>query len=267
MANEKNNCPINGSKLQDFSTPKKIFIYGSCVSRDALEYAEDGQFSIVEYVARSSLVSSFEEKSFLQKGNQNSLLNDVDFSLIPNNFCRRCVKYDIAKELPNLLREQQFDVLLVDFIAERHDLWKTEHGFVTISWELMQTGIKIPDQEILKSNDLYKLELWKNAWDRFIAFLHAHHLFDKLVINRVYWTAKLSDGRCFTAGDEYEIIINNIILEHMYNYAYKNGVKFINYDDKILLADVNHKWGLCPRHYTKDMYEHTIYCLKNLFKL
>ena len=41
---------------------KRVFIYGSCASRDAFELDIDGQFEVIDYYARSSIASAFSDK-------------------------------------------------------------------------------------------------------------------------------------------------------------------------------------------------------------
>ena len=94
-----------------------IFIYGSCVSRDAFNFAEEGDFQIVDYYARSSLVSALAPP-----------LSPAMYPLekITSNFRRRSVERDISKTLLHALAQKSYHILLIDFVDERLHLVKVK---------------------------------------------------------------------------------------------------------------------------------------------
>ena len=110
----------------------KILIFGSCVSRDILNYPQaKAQFMLVDYYARSSIASlgamSIEMPSEVQN--------------IGSKFQRRMIERDIRKDFLKDLARLQFDVLLIDLIDERFNLYVEPDGRVcTLSSELVSSG-------------------------------------------------------------------------------------------------------------------------------
>src|SRR5262245_36139340 len=115
--------------------PTRILIYGSCVSRDILNYQRDKkQLVLVDYYARSSIASlgaqPIEMPSAVQK--------------ITSNFQRRMVERDIRKDFLNNLADLRFDLLLIDLIDERFNLYVKQQGRVcTLSNELLSSGFPV----------------------------------------------------------------------------------------------------------------------------
>lgn len=107
---------------------KKVFILGSCVSRDAFALEESKeQYSVVNYIARTSFASSFHSQKTI----------NVDTSTIPSIFQKRMVENDLFKLTENAIKNTEFDILLVDLIDERFRLFISEDGEIfTISSEL-----------------------------------------------------------------------------------------------------------------------------------
>lgn len=93
----------------------RLFIYGSCVSRDALEFQQDGP-ELVKYVARTSLAVQQSAPKVLT-----SLLERI-----PSPFQREMMMIDMQKSLFQLLESEQYDVLLLDFIDERFGIAQFE---------------------------------------------------------------------------------------------------------------------------------------------
>lgn len=89
----------------------RLFIYGSCVSRDMLEY-QQAEVTLVKYIARSSLAAQLSVP----------FKNEAILDRLPSKFQREMLQVDMEKTLFKQLQQSDFDVLLLDFIDERFSI-------------------------------------------------------------------------------------------------------------------------------------------------
>lgn len=226
----------------------KLMIFGSCVSRDTLRFDDHGKIELVDYYARSSLVSLFSPPP------PPEVLNNDALNRICSSFQRRVVRRDMEKSF--LVHGKKFDVLLMDFIDERFSLCCYGKSYVTYSTEYRK-ALGEEKVRLLGAFSDRKLELWYQAFDRFCEMLDCP---DVLKINKVYWTNRLSNGELIDRVPLERIERANSILDEMYRYAeQKLGDScFINYDPELLFCDIDHKWGVSPFHYNEGLYRETL---------
>ena len=237
-------CDIFGLKGET-SPPKdtaKIFIWGSCVSRDPFEMESD--MEVVDYRARSSLGSAFADTPADWEG-------CIDVGQLSSPFQRRMVTSDVTKSLRKDLRQTGYDALVLDFIDDRMNTIDLNGSVVTDSPELAATGFTAPAET--------KHEPWSDSgWALRRAGIEALlGVVDpaRIVINRVYW-ATVDD-----AGEPFEharwIAKNNAFLRQLYAiFEEVPGVRFIDYPEELLLAASEHHWGRQPYHYAEAVNRH-----------
>lgn len=219
----------------------RIFIYGSCVSRDAFGGADGPE--LVEYVSRSAMGSAF-----------SAPLGDipsVDLSLNPSAFQRRMVTYDHEKSLARLLGEASFDILLLDFIDERLPIVRMNGSYITYSPEVQRCGF-VPDSEdlVIAGSDEY-YGLFRKGFELLLQTVDA----DRIYVSRAYW-ASIDDGGN-ALGDQ-SVEFHNHVLDRLYDIvASYPGVRFIEYSKDHVIGDSLHKWGPSPFHYVSDFYDQT----------
>ncbi len=233
----------------------KIAILGSCVSRDAIEFANPDEFQLVSYFARSSMASLATRPTVLP--------NTVTQEL--NNFRLRMVAADHDKTTFNKLSKLDYDVLILDLIDERFNLLEQSDGSViTLSAEYMAAVKNKPSGRIIKSGSERHVDLWRIGAKRFIKELHESGKLNKLVINKVFWSRKNSEGNSLDSPDTRTIDEANQFLENRYSdlKEYAEGCRFISYPEHLFRADVGHKWGASPFHYEKNLYIETLRQLK-----
>jgi hypothetical protein len=73
------------------------------------------------------------------------------------------------------------------------------------------------------------------------------------VVNRVRWAAAAVDGTPMREPDDY-IAASNGYLERLYAAADALDIPSIDYGNTVFVATPEHKWGLAPFHYTRDVY-------------
>lgn len=240
--------------LESSLTPARIFILGSCVSRDAfsLPYKE---MELVAYVARTSLASAFHSQVAPR-----SLARLA--ASIPSSFQRRMVLADLDKRLPIMLKETDFDVLLIDLIDERFNLLQVEGGngrpgLYTLSAEFSR--IHDGRGRLVPADSSERWRAWTRGVSRLLQLVSVH----KIVLNRAFWADKTCAGELLEGP--WEVDANNQLLERMYDYieASAAGVRTIRYS-RAPLADPRHRWGLAPFHYDQASYRHMLDCLKDM---
>lgn len=226
----------------------RVFILGSCVTRDAFELSQAQDFTVKCYLARTSIASSF---SFKREH------NDIDLTKVSSAFQKRMIINDLLKKTKFELLKHNFDWLIIDFIDERFDLFCYEDKSIfTLSAEFIDNVETPLEGNIIKSQTNEFFEYWRIGWDRFISFAEEYGFLHKVVVNKVYWTNDIFGGGKVVDGS-YKgwIDKNNQWLDRLYNYVEnKKNIQFLTYGEQELLAASDHKWGIQPYHYYQGFY-------------
>lgn len=142
----------------------KVFILGSCVTRDVFNYDHNSLFEVENYIARSSIGSIFSHAPF----------EDTYSHLLASPFQRRMVNADIEKTARHLIAHATPDLFILDLIDERFNLIQSKKngGICTISAELR---LKLNEEEKKgKTFDEYRtitsgteefIEIWQAGWN------------------------------------------------------------------------------------------------------
>lgn len=227
----------------------KILIFGSCVSRDILSDYIGADFELIDYYARSSLVSAF-SKPLALEGSWSSDLS--------SNFQRKAIERDLNKSFSIDFIEKKYDVLLVDLIDERFNLWRDQEGRIcTLSNELRSSGLILSNGVVIDADSEERFDLWKAAWDRFVEQLNSNNLIGKLIINNTYWTYGTEDGDDFSPSYKYDRIFKaNKNLERLYQYIANTvpSTCFLTVSRRYRVGAKIHKWGVSPFHYVNNYY-------------
>ncbi|MBD5164984.1 DUF6270 domain-containing protein [Helicobacter sp.] len=162
---------------------ERVLIFGSCVSRDILNFDTQGDFEIARYFARSSFASlssePYVDRSILEK--------------IASNFQRRIVEWDMSKEFWLFLQQSNYDFLLLDMIDTRFHLHKIHSKYLcTISSEY-QAGYnqKISSSQMIRRDSKEFFNLWLEGLEKFVCITKAFQ--EKIICIKPYWT-NLSAG-------------------------------------------------------------------------
>ncbi len=226
----------------------KVFILGSSVSRDPFELADEKDFQIVGYIARTSF-ASFASKPYVD---QKIIEN------IPSPWQQKMVLNDMSKTTFKKILNSSFDVLLIDLIDERLNLSIFNEYIHTLSSEYKKALYRPNQYHIIERFSEEKFELWKKGFQKFIDFIKTNSLEDKVLLNRLYWTRKVGEEKVLNENYTQEIIDKvNADLDRMYDHFIKNlpNTKVINYPEPIVYSDPQHKWGLEAFHYNKLMFK------------
>ncbi|NHZ64913.1 GNAT family N-acetyltransferase [Massilia genomosp. 1] len=232
--------------------PRSVLILGSCVSRDAFGPHTAALFRVAAYVARTSWASAFSEHAFA------TILLDR----IVSPFQRRMVELDTGKGLGALLADIEADIILIDLIDERFDLFMDQHGALcTLSPELLSTGFQ-PDpglgQRIVSGSEQF-FTLWEQGWRRLLELLQKNRLLSRVKVNRVFWSTRQEDGSDFGSGYTAEAIARaNRFLTRLYQRLADDlsPSHFIDFSPSLMHGALHHRWGASPFHYIDAFYRH-----------
>ena len=234
---------------------RKIVIFGGCASRDVFRIVESTNFELKEYTARTTLASQFSRRGVSIKKSQISKLG--------SGFQQKMVLRDFSKNYFDTIKDYNFDYLLMDFLIERSRLLLLSTGeILTYSKELQNTKFisSLSDKgRLISPNSEERLRLWMQGWDAFVEVASSLGMFDKIVINKLYWAKIDEKDRAISSYSPYSdelIDSSNQYLSKIYDYCAKD-IKlsnFLTYENKDFIANSKHEWGPSPFHYVDSFY-------------
>lgn len=239
-------------------SPIKVLIIGSCVSRDIFNYDKEQSFELAAYYARSSFASAFSATPAVDRYSAN----------LSSRFQATIVKADLLKSAHVMLPSTQFDLLLIDLIDERFNLFADSQGSVfTVSNELCKAGFDpetVPGT-LIKSASEEHFALWEAGWAAFVDLLNATGSLSKVIVNRTAWSTQTKSGKDFGGGFSLgRIDAANAYLQRLYARMSLDldAAQFIQPPAHLVFGDEDHQWGLSPFHYVDGYYQFFLERLK-----
>ena len=237
------------------NSPTRLLIFGSCVSRDILNYQQDKtQLVVVDYYARSSIASLGARPIELPSAVQN----------IRSKFQKRMVERDFGKDFLTDLAGLQFDILLLDLIDERFNLYLEPGGEAcTLSSELLSTGFPGDSSggSTIHSGSEEFWRLWEAGWLILLNELRRLGVLDCLVVNQVFWGSRTESGGSFEPHySSRKIDSANKFLARMYRRIEADipSEQFLRFDHELMAGSVTHRWGISPFHFVDGYYHSAI---------
>lgn len=238
--------------------PFQVNIFGSCVTRDILEY-DKKNFVVGEYIARESIISFLSNPFFFHA-------EDIQLS---STFQRKQLLQDLEKSGLKNLKSNPGDLLVIDFIEERFDIGKVDGAYITISNEWNQSNLNN-----LFSVKQYSKKLWHGkVYFRFTnlkKFIHAFaknllsiYKEEQIVIHEVYFADTYINENGISHNFSKNVIYYNKKVNQILRYMYvclKTELPkayILNISDKYA-ANENHKWGLAPMHFQEEYYKNAV---------
>lgn len=212
----------------------RVDIWGSCVTRDSLEFADN--IKINKYCARSSIISAVASPAADDTINMLKLKEDI------RPFHRRVIDEDLRKTALRDLDTK--NILIVDFIEERVPIGLTLCGtYITYSRVLNKyssNGKHLLQRMIQPFSDEH-IELFLASIDKFAEKIGEQQVF----IHKALY-----------AKGERDFKKENEILSLYYERAAKSFSKatIIEVDEALRISNPNHKWGAMPYHYIDAYY-------------
>jgi hypothetical protein len=230
----------------------KILICGSCVSRDAFnpDFPLAEEFEVVDYVARSSLATALSE----------GRVEGINFDAIESPFQRKMVISDVQHGLREVLRRSEYDVLILDLIDERFDLFVSEKNAIcTLSNELVSSGFRAEKEPgvVIKSASEDFFRLWEKGWERLVGELRSTYSLDKLHVNKIFWAESITDGTNFLPSyGDLDVERANAFLARLYSRMREDiaDAQFLVFNKNVFQGAPHHRWGKSPFHYVDEYY-------------
>ena len=256
--------------LEHKQSPIQISIFGSCVTRDILEYDTQKKLKLETYIARQSIVSAMSKPVEINK----------DYIRLESNFKKEVIYNDFMKNNINLFEKDKSKFLLIDLIDERFKLAKVNNGesLVTYSSELIESGylenpILIDKKKCLFNKRKYQIDNMslKKYIQRFADRILEIYDMECIIIHKCIMKDKYINLQGETVRFDKNYLMHNRkindVLDYMYDYLqlYLSKAKVIDITDSYL-ADENHKWGLAPMHYQREYYIKVLDEVKNYIK-
>ena len=227
-----------------------LFIYGSCVSRDALNNPQfPKNICLNGYYSRTSFASQ--------------IMSPCSFSSVLNqdipSFLRRMHAADCGKYILSEIQNADCDIILIDLIDTRFDLIEVGSGnFITATPEVYSSLSFDKRGRLIKSGSSEYIEKWKQGFDLFQTTLCKLGWVGKIRVNKVFWSAAKTEERFNGISDE-DISRANEMLDFLYQYiSHVCPVKFYCYPKDFFASDPRHPWGYAPFHYIENLYKMTV---------
>ncbi|GAA6527753.1 DUF6270 domain-containing protein [Intrasporangium sp. DVR] len=240
----------------------RTFIYGSCVSRDTFEFLDPNEFTLLRYVARSSLVSACSPPG------PDPL--PAEHNLSP--FQLRQVHTDTASALPPLLRDLagKIDLLLWDLVDERLGFFEDGEGHVvTDSVELRKAGIQgvLARFQHFAFGTSPHLERFRSTLPRWREFLDDARLINRVAVLAPPWAETDVNGEDAPPSFGMTGAEGNRLLKPYYDAVSELvGVPLLGRGIQTH-TDQAHKWGPAPFHYSATAYHSLVVELERWTKV
>ncbi|MFR0636713.1 DUF6270 domain-containing protein [Arthrobacter sp. LS16] len=226
----------------------RIFIYGSCVSRDAFKSLSE-KHTLVKYIARQSLVSAF----------TNPVKASINIKL-DSSFQRRMVAGDLKSNLRSEIinNHKEIDILVVDLTDERLGVDKlTSTMYATHSVELVASGwlknLKtLPTLIEIGSDKHWKL--WSESARTFVAFLEEYNILERTLVVYTPWAEEAESGENVPLFRGIRTSLMSRYIIRCAGFLEGLGLKVVYMPESLSLTTKHHQWGIAPYHYTDSAY-------------
>ncbi|MFE7506409.1 DUF6270 domain-containing protein [Promicromonospora sp. NPDC057488] len=228
----------------------RVFIYGSCVSRDTFEHFDPEEFALVEYVARQSVLSAYTKPVELMAP-----------PTLGSRFQQRMVTGDFSSSLRSLLATHgsATDLVLVDLTDERLGAYLLPDGsMVTRSVELIESGAEqhLPQgtQHVAFGTQQH-FDYWSTAMN-YIGERVQHYMPQAtIVLLDIPWAEWSESGN--QTPDSFGVRAadaNPVFRPYIEIAAQALGAHVVSLDPAEVMSGPHHPWGDAPFHYAEKVY-------------
>lgn len=228
----------------------RVFIYGSCVSRDTFEHLDPEQFQLMEYVARQSALSATTRP-----------VESVAPPTLTSRFQQRMVSGDFQSSLRPLLAQHaaEIDVLLIDLTDERLGVYLLPDGtVVTRSVELIESGAEqsLPQgaQHVAFGTQQH-YEYWSGAIRALGDSIRQTAPRAAVALLDIPWAEWSESGQ--QTPDSFGVgaaQANPVFRSYVEVAVEALGAHVISLDPAEVMSGPHHPWGDAPFHYAEKVY-------------
>lgn len=229
-------------------------MYGSCVTRDAFEFAPKGTFRRSAYVARQSMISI----------DRPAAVPALETFVLDSRFQNRLFHGDLRGDAIDRVVESAAKIahddlaIVVDLVDERGGIFlhpsgavltRTIDGHDSGAYELLDDEWTLHGFGSMKHWTLYAA-----AAERTKERLQEAGLFDRVRVLTVKWAERDETGADTRGSFGFFASTANEVLEGYYETLRNGGWRLIAPEAQPV-ADAHHKWGAAPFHYTREYYD------------
>ncbi|NNU27552.1 DUF6270 domain-containing protein [Isoptericola sediminis] len=227
----------------------RVFIYGSCVSRDTFEFLDPAEFELVHYVARQSAISAYTKPVEL-----------ISPPALDSRFKQRVVEDDFSSSLRETIASlEDIDLVLMDLTDERLGVYVLPDGSViTRSVELIESGAEqhLPhgSHHIPFGSDLH-LQYWSTGISEVAKLFHEYMPRTAIALLGIPWASYSEDGT--PTPDSFGMSASQInpVMRSYVDYAASTvGARLIDVNSDLVRSKPDHPWGNAPFHYSTSVY-------------
>lgn len=221
-----------------------VYVYGSCVSRDLIEYFRP-EAACIEYVARQSWISATSATN----------VGDVEIGL-DSAFQCRMLEGDLAGDaLDQIARSSDgADAILLDIVDDRFGVYPCGEGYLTPSAEFHAAGLRniLELGEHIPFGTPQHLELWTAAAYSIWSAIGEHR--HKTFLLGANFTATSVDGAAVPPALGRGAGEWNDLYRQYYERARDIGFQVLMLPDALAVTTPHHRWNAAPFHYVEYSY-------------
>lgn len=231
-------------------TRLRVFVIGSCVTRDTVDHLDPARYRLVGYVARQSWASVARPPGQV-----------VDTAALTSAFQRCQVDGALHGDaLERLDAAGPVDLVLVDLVDERLGLHQlADGGLVTRSVELYRSRLEsgyTGTATLLRFGSRRHRQAWRRGADVVLDGLAARGLTARTWVLAPAWAATSVQGHRRLRGDGGTPLRFAVRAWPYYRTLRRRlGADHLLGTDLAVQADATNRWGLAPYHYSADVYQ------------
>lgn len=231
-----------------------IDIFGSCISRDALELCPKSNIACGQYIARSSFSSAVASPPTIDLE-----IQEID---LESNFQARSIVQDVNKTGIKKLNSDPGDYLLVDFFEERFPVAQAKGTMITLSSEYLKSGLDYSNKIVWRNlNEMAHQTTFLELFDRFTDAISGIYPEENIILHKALLCNEYisNDGSILSFSNDV-VAWNNSInskLRALYDRFEMNLPNCRSIDlCRYFIGSESNKWGLASTHYQEEYYAH-----------
>lgn len=225
---------------------QKVFVYGGCTSRDAVDYYPEYDLQLHSYIARQSLISAYRP----------STLDILDIQGIKSPFQKRMLQGDVTSSMPRHIRAKysEIDLIVWDLMVERLGVHRVKPGGMVTR----HSNVKLKDRSVLGAGIAFgtdeHFQKWAWALGRFIETLERRGMKDRVIVNATPWARIDNTGQPMASESGLTAEWFNGHIQRYWEAIEAAGIKLARVRPEDAIADPDHKWGKAFFHYVPSTY-------------
>lgn len=238
-------------------TPIVFNIFGSCCSRELMNYSE--MYKVNAYVQQNPIHTLNSAPLIIDESEAQSALN--------SNFIKRMVVANFKKTAVDLLMAQESDYLMIDFADCRfgyYEFTEPEGVKVASTWNTTLTLEKLKEKRKLSYKLVEPNSIPEHDWDRyiddFLQLIKTRYAEDRIVINKITFAEKYVEGNKVKKYNQNGIELSAKPLIRMVERKVEERLPgaLILKEIPNAFGNVNHVYGNIPLHYANYVYKYMI---------